>query len=119
MEPVAAGEGVVMAVFSPSQTPEDLAIAERYLRERSVAELTQIITAPTVLLNRLPGFTTAHLRTADEFMVVNLAQNEINRRERREARRVMWLSLAVSGASALAAIAAAVTAWLAYLARRC
>jgi hypothetical protein len=65
------------------------------------------------LLNDLPGFTTAHLRTDEERVVVALAKDELNQRNTRRMRCVSWIALGVSVVSAGGAIASAFAAWFA------
>jgi len=52
-----------------------------FMRGQSDADLVQIIKSPRVLVDRLPGFSRHHLRTAAEAVVVALAENEQQRRQ--------------------------------------
>jgi hypothetical protein len=79
--------------FSPAHKKADAAKAKKYLSERSNTELTQIIASPRVLVDKLPGFTLNHLRTAEADVTVEFAKAELNRRTSGRALRVSWLSL--------------------------
>jgi hypothetical protein len=96
--------------FSPAHKKADAAKAKKYLRKRSDTELNQIIASPRALVDKLPGFTLNHLRTAEADVTVEFAKAELNRRN------TWWSSLRGSGLSIPATIAgglivAALIAW--------
>jgi hypothetical protein len=104
--------------ISPSTNPADVAKVEKYLREQSNGELTQIINSPIALEGKLEGFTRTMLGTAEARVIVDLARGELNRRTAGKALRVSWLSLGVSIVSAIAAVAGVAIALFTYLAHR-
>jgi hypothetical protein len=89
-----------------------------FLRRSSDAELSQGIAAPEALVDRLPGFTTSHLGTADARAVVQLAKDEQWRRRdievRRLARMANYLAMGSLGVAVFALIASAIAAYAAY-----
>src|SRR5437879_5258189 len=74
-------------MFQPEINPEHAISAADFLRSRMDAELSQAIASPRALVDRLPGFTIHHLRTAAEFTVVQLAKDEQLRRRDAQANR--------------------------------
>jgi hypothetical protein len=99
-----------------SSSPEDLSKTEKWLSGQSNAELIRIIAAPSgnALLDRLPGFTANHLKTAEAHVVVELAKAKLKSREQarqldaRKARRPAWLSV---GVAAVVFVLGGVIAW--------
>jgi hypothetical protein len=87
-----------------SSAPEDLSKTEKWLLGQSNAVLIRIIAAPSgnALLDRLPGFTASHLKTAEAHVVVELAKAELKSREEvrrldaRKARRPALLSVGLA-----------------------
>ena len=90
--------------FSPASNARDRDATNKFMRERTSAELIQIIAAPNVLIGWLPGFT-RHLRTSDQEIAISLAKAEHSRRDNQSGKRtpvfVASLAVAVSAVAVL------------------
>jgi hypothetical protein len=91
--------------FSPASNARDRDATRKFIRERTSAELVQIIAAPNVLIGWLPGFTHDRLRTSDQEVAVSLAKAENSRRENLPGKKtpvfVASLAVAVGAVAAL------------------
>ena len=66
--------------IQPEVDPAHAAQVATFLRDLRDVEISQAIATPQALVDRLPGVTIQHLRTASERAVVELARTERARR---------------------------------------